>query len=110
MRSPETNSTAKLVRQNLRLVKQLYRGLRQQDLRALRSLTRTLHLSVLKGEFLYIEGKWYVTHAGLLQIALRRRCLGIRTALQEQFCDSNAGRWVFKAIVYKSPRSRGFVG
>jgi hypothetical protein len=85
-------------------------GLRQQDFQALRSLTQTLNLSVLKGEFLFIDGKWYVTHAGLFQIALRRRCLGIRTALQEKVCDSNAGRWVFKATVYKSSRSRGFVG
>src|SRR3984885_13375770 len=109
MRSAETASV-KLVRQNLRLVKRLYPGLRQQDLQALRSLTRTLHLSVLKGEFLHIDGKWYVTHAGLLQIALKRRCLGIRTSLQEKVCDSNIGRWVFKATVYKSRRSRGFVG
>jgi hypothetical protein len=64
----------------------------------------------LKGEILYIEGKWYVTHAGLLQIAMRRRCLGIRTALQEKVSDLNACRWVFKATVYKSRRSRGFVG
>jgi hypothetical protein len=110
MRNIETKSTAKLVRQNLRLVKRLYPGLRQQDFQALRSLTQTLYLSVLKGEFLFIDGKWYVTHAGLLQIALRRRCLGIRTALQAKVCDSNAGRWVFKATVYKSRRSRGFVG
>jgi hypothetical protein len=110
MRIAETRSTAKLVRQNLHLVKGLYPTLGQQDFQALRSLTRTLHLCVLKGEILYIEGKWYVTHAGLLQIALRRRCLGIRTALREKVSDWNACRWVFKATVYKSPRSRGFVG
>jgi hypothetical protein len=110
MRSAETVSTLKLVRQNLRLVKRLYPGLQQQDFQALRSLTQTLHLSISKGEFLRIDGKWYVTHAGLLQIALKRRCLGIRTALQEKISDSNACRWVFKATVYKSPRSRGFVG
>jgi hypothetical protein len=106
----ETNSTVKLVRQNLHLVKRLYPGLRQQDFQTLRCLTRTLQLCVLKGEIHYIEGKWYVTHAGLLQIALRRRCLGIRTVLQEKVSDVNACRWVFKATVYKSSRSRGFVG
>ena len=110
MRSPEISSTSKLVRQNIKLVKQLYPNLRQQDLLALRSLTRTLRLSIMEGDVLFIEGKWYVTHAGLLQIAMRRRCLGIRTTLQEKMCDSNAGRWVFRAIVHKSPRSRGFVG
>lgn len=99
MRRVGTNSTTKLVRQNLSLVKRLYPGLQQRDFQALRSLTRTLHLSVLNGEFLYIDGKWYVSHAGLLQIASRRRCVGIRTTIQEKLCDSSASRWVFKATV-----------
>jgi len=58
MRSIETASTVKLVRQNLRLVKRLYPGLQQHDFQALRSLTQTLHLSILRGECLHIEGKW----------------------------------------------------
>ena len=41
---------------------------------------------------------------------LRRRCLGIRTVLQERQSDAIAGRWVFKATVYKSASSKGFVG
>src|SRR6202051_420164 len=110
MRIVETDPIIKLVRQNLHLVKRLYPGLRQQDLQALRSLTRTLRLSVLKGEILNIEGKWYVTHAGLLQIAFRRRCLGIRTIVQERLCDPSSGRWVFKATVFSKPASKGFVG
>ena len=110
MRSPKIYSTTKLVRHNIRLVKQLYPSLRKQELLALRSLTRTLRLSVQNGEIRYIDGKWYVTHAGLLQIAMRRHCLGIRTTLQDKMSDSSAGRWVFRAVVYKSPRSRGFVG
>src|SRR2546425_10502754 len=28
----------------------------------------------------------------------------------DQFCDATAGRWSFKAIVYKSLRCRGFAG
>ncbi|MGB2676672.1 MAG: hypothetical protein WAN12_06280, partial [Candidatus Acidiferrum sp.] len=51
-----------------------------------------------------------MTHGGLLRIALRRRCLGIRTILQERQSDPIAGRWVFKATVFKSPSSKGFVG
>jgi hypothetical protein len=27
-----------------------------------------------------------------------------------QFCDAAASRWAFRAIVYKSPRCKGFVG
>lgn len=91
-----------LVRQNLRIVKELYPGLSKEDFSRLRDLTRTLHLSVSKGELLYIQHGWYVTHGGLLQIALRRRCAGIHTVLQERLCNAEAGRWVFKAVVHKS--------
>jgi len=110
MRSPVPHSTVVLVRHNLRLIKQFHPGLGKHDLTALRSLTQTLHLSISNGELLHIDGKWYVTNAGLLQIAFRRRCLGIRTLLQERVSDPSFGRWVFKAIVYKSHRSKGFVG
>ena len=99
-----------LVRQNLRLVKQLYPALVQRDLRRLCDLTRALRLSVSQGEILCIDGRWYVTHAGLLRIALRARCFGIRTVLQERQSDPLVGRWVFRATVYKSPGSKGFVG
>jgi len=106
---PKTTK-ANLVRQNLQLVKQLYPSLAQRDVRRLRDLTRAFHLSISQGEILCIDGRWYVTHAGLLRIALRRRCSGIRTVLQERQSDPIVGRWVFRATVYKSPVSRGFVG
>jgi hypothetical protein len=99
-----------LVRENLRLVKQLYPALAQRDLRSLRDLTRAHSLSVSQGEILCIDGKWYVTHAGLLRIALRALCFGIRTALQERQSDPLASRWVFRATVFKSRCSKGFVG
>jgi hypothetical protein len=51
-----------------------------------------------------------VTHSGLLQLASRRGCRGIKTIIQGQLSDLTANRWVFKAIVYKSGLSRGFVG
>ena len=100
----------KLVRQNLRLVKRVYPALGQEDLGSLRDLTRTLGLSVSLGEVQYIDGRWYVTHTGLIRIAQRRRCLGIRTVLQERQSDPAVNRWVFRATVYKSRRSREFVG
>ena len=99
-----------LVRQNVRVVKQLHPSLQRTDLNALRELTLAFHLSVSRGEVLFIDGKWYVTHAGLLRIALRQRCCGIRTVLQERQSDPIAGRWLFKATVYKRPGSKGFVG
>jgi hypothetical protein len=106
----QKRSNLNLVRQNLRLVKQVYPELARTKLTALRELTRALRLSLSGGEILCLDGKWYVTHAGLLRIAARRRCLGIRTVLQERQCDPLAGRWVFKATVYTSRRSKGFVG
>jgi len=101
---------ANLVRENLQLVKRLYPSLEQRDLRGLRDLTETLRLSVLQGEIICVDGRWYVTHAGLLRVALRHRCFGIRTVLQERQSDPLVGRWIFKATVYKSPGSKGFVG
>src|SRR5229473_521864 len=101
----------KLATQNRRLAKRFWAGrLSAANLDKLIHLTRTLGLSVSTGEILFIDGNWYVTHAGLLRIALRQRCLGIRTALQERQSDSAANRWVFRATVYKSRASRGFVG
>jgi hypothetical protein len=108
--SVRTTTKINLVRQNLRVVKQLHPWLRRTDLSALRELTMHLRLSVSRGEVLFIDGKWYVTHAGLLRISLRQRCCGIRTVLQERQSDPIAGRWVFKATVYKRPGSKGFVG
>ena len=100
-----------LVRKNIRLARTLWRHqlncLRIPELKKL-----SLHpgLSIGAGELLLLDGKWYVTHAGLLRIAQRRRCLGIRAVLQGGLCDPAAGRWVFKAIVYTSASSKGFVG
>ncbi|MFY9584305.1 MAG: hypothetical protein WAR21_07435 [Candidatus Acidiferrales bacterium] len=62
------------------------------------------------GDIHYIDQRWYVTHAGLLRLAERTRCSGIRVQQVREFCDPSIGRWVFKATVYKSPRSKGFVG
>jgi hypothetical protein len=51
-----------------------------------------------------------VTHAGLLRIAQRRRCHGIKTSLQKDVSEPISNRWVFKATVYKTGGSIGFVG
>ena len=103
-------TVTELLRQNRRVAKLRYPTLQPGDLEALGDLTRMLRLSILRGEVLSLEGKWYVTHGGLLRIAIRRRCQGIRTILQERQSDPSAGRWVFKATVYKSRGSRGFAG
>ncbi len=73
-------------------------------------MTETHSLSVAAGDLQFLDGRWYVTHAGLLRIAQRSHCFGIRTALQKDLSDLAANRWIFKATVYKSPGSKGFVG
>jgi hypothetical protein len=77
---------------------------------SLRELTTSFGFSVLGGDLQLIDGRWYVTHSGLLRLAKRRHCAGIRTVAEKTLSDLSSDRWVFKAIVYKSPHSRGFVG
>ncbi len=76
----------------------------------LAQLTEAHSLSVAAGDLQFLDGRWYVTHAGLLRIAQRRRCSGITTALQKELTDPAANRWIFKATVYKTTGSKGFVG
>jgi hypothetical protein len=97
-------------RSNKRLAKSMWGELSTRTLRNLKDLTDTHGVSVAAGDLQFLEGNWYVTHAGLLRIAQRNRCSGIRTAVDKGLSDPTTCRWVFKAIVYKSPGSRGFVG
>jgi len=77
---------------------------------ALRELSLEYRLSVALGDLLYIQERWYVSHAGLLRIAKRKRCAGIKVESVEEFSDPNARRWAFKATVFKAGASKGFVG
>jgi hypothetical protein len=97
-------------RSNAKLARQLWGEPSRTALRGLRELTARFSLSVAAGDLQFLEGRWYVTHSGLLQLASRRGCRGIKTIVQDQFSDLTAGCWVFKAIVYKRGLSRGFVG
>jgi hypothetical protein len=97
-------------RANARLARQLWGEPSRVALRTLRGLTARFSLSVAAGDLQLLDGKWYVTHTGLLQLASRRSCRGIRTVLQEKLSDVSVSRWVFKAVVYKSGSSRGFAG
>jgi hypothetical protein len=84
--------------------------LSREQVGALRNLTAELRLSVVRGDLRLINGAWYVTHAGLMRLAHRSRCAGIRVRLIPEFCDPSLNRWVFETVVYKSKRSKGFVG
>jgi hypothetical protein len=85
----------KLVRENLRTAKELYPELSHRQLAILHELTTTHRLSICRSELLFLGGKWYVTHSGLLRIAHRRRCFGIDAAVDQHMSEPSAGRWVW---------------
>jgi hypothetical protein len=99
-----------LVRAEINLARRMWRGIPTERLAELRGLVRRYHLSLFLGELTRIETKWYVTHAGLLRLAYRKHCTGIETSLERRYSVPSDNRWVFKATVYKSHSSRGFVG
>jgi acyl CoA:acetate/3-ketoacid CoA transferase alpha subunit len=98
------------IRRNLRTAHKIWGHLTKAMRRSLEELVVSHSLSVAGGDVQQIDGRWYVTHSGLLRLASRRGCRGIRVFHLPNLCDPTVGRWVFKAVVYKSPRSKGFVG
>jgi hypothetical protein len=98
------------LRVEMRVARSLWGQLRYVKAKELRELIGRYQLSVSHGDVMYLDHRWYVTHSGLLRLAFRRRCSGIETTLQNQLSDSQSNRWVFKAVVYKSPGSSGFFG
>jgi hypothetical protein len=100
-----------LVRQNTKLAKSLWSGeLGHFNLSALRKLTRESGLALAAGEILWLNGGWYVTGGGLLRIAKENHCHGIHAQAMSKLSDATNNRWIFRATVYKSPSSKGFVG
>ena len=95
---------------NRRIAQRIWGSLSVVARNGLRELTERYKLSVASGDLLLIAGHWYVTHTGLLQLAARKRCVGIQVSPAKEFCDAAAGRWAFRATVYKSRACRGFVG
>ena len=98
------------VQREVRRARQTWRGVSRSKLRELRELVQRYQLSVILGDVLYLEQRWYVTHSGLLRLAHRKRCSGIETMVEERLSDPGANRWIFKAIVHGSGKLRRFVG
>jgi hypothetical protein len=100
-----------LICSNRRLAKELWgEEIQHRNLQGLRDLSQRFGFSVARGEVQLLNGKWYVTHAGLLRLASQKRCVGIQVHRVREFCNPSTNRWVFKATVYKSTDSKGFVG
>ena len=101
---------SRAISSNAKFAQKTWGKLPQIALRGLEEFTRDYSLSVASGDLLYLDGKWYVTHAGLLRLARRSHCSGIRVEPVREFCEPPASRWAFRAIVYKTRNCRGFVG
>ena len=99
-----------MFKSNRRLAKRLWNSVSPLASSALKTLTTEHQLSVASGDLLLLDGRWYVTHTGLLGLARRKRCAGMNVQPVQAFCDPQAQRWAFQATVYKSKVCRGFVG
>jgi hypothetical protein len=101
---------AKRFRKDVKLAISVWGKLGPSSLESLTELLKRYRLSIATGDLLLIDGGWYVTHAGLLRLAIRNHCLGIRVLPVREFCDIGTSRYTFEAIVYTSPECKGFVG
>src|SRR5271155_4506922 len=103
-------TSPEFLRRNVKHARALWGAMPTTALDSLRELTRRFALCVSEGHLQFLSGHWYITHSGLLRIAGDRRCVGISTSVQESLSTPSTHRWVFKATVYKSRDSKGFVG
>jgi hypothetical protein len=101
---------AKVLRSNIAVATATWGRLSRTARDGLKELTTRYALSVALGDVQFLDGRWYVTHAGLLRLANRDRCCGIHVVRLPKLCDAATKHWVFRAIVYNSTRSKGFVG
>jgi hypothetical protein len=101
---------SKYLEHELTRAEQVWGPLGGTAIESLASLICTHKLSILSGDLLYLNNRWYVTHSGLLRLANRKRCAGIKVLPVRTFCDPKANRWAFRATVFRSTTCRGFVG
>lgn len=100
---------SKAFRLNKRLAERTWGRLSPPLLASLQGLTSTYGLSLGTGDIICLDGRWYVTHAGLLRLSSRRGCSGIHSEIVSPFCDASNNRWTFKATVFLAGKSEGFI-
>jgi hypothetical protein len=98
------------LQQELKFAKTLWGAMDKPLLTGLVGVLRQHRLSIVRGDLLLLDGRWYVTHSGLLRIAFRKHCHGMRVHPVKEFCDRAASSFTFRAIVYTSPSCKGFIG
>jgi hypothetical protein len=98
------------LQQELRFAKTLWGAMGKPLLIGLAGVLKQHRLSIMRGDLLLLDGRWYVTHSGLLRIAFRKHCHGMQVRPVKEFCDRAASSFTFRAIVYTSPSCKGFIG
>jgi hypothetical protein len=103
--------TVPKIERELLMAKKLWpTAIHRREAKHLQHLINQYGFSLAAGDLLLLNGRWYVTHAGLLSLAYQKRCCGLHTELVREFCEPGCSRWAFKAIIYKSRTCKGFVG
>jgi hypothetical protein len=102
--------TSRKTEASVRMARKIWSNLSRQAVIRLRDITEQHKLSISAGDLTYLENGWYVTHTGLIRLAARRRCRGIEVQPIPEFSDALNRRYAFKATVYKSRETPGFVG
>src|SRR5579859_3468330 len=97
-----------VVRANSRAIRARWGSLDPAAIRGLNELLKDHGFSTFAADLTRLDGKWYVTHTGLLRLAKRKRCAGIHVEPVTAFSDVATSRWAFKATVYKSRTCKGF--
>jgi len=100
----------RLVRAEVNIARRRWGAVGAARLAELRGMVQRNGVSVALGDVCYFDNRWYITHAGLLRLARRKRCAGIKTTLEKYASDPLTNHWVFKATVYHTSHSKGFVG
>src|SRR5947207_13317820 len=95
---------------NITLARALWGNFNQSALSGLRGLLRDHPFSIAGGDLIFLDGRWYVTHTGLLRLFPPKRCSGINVRPVRAFCDPQSARWAFAATLYRSRNCKGIVG
>jgi hypothetical protein len=93
-------TTNKTLRANMRLARAAWGPLSKIARQGLQELVKKYAFSVALGDIYFIDGAWFVSHAGLLRLARRCRCSGIQVFPVRELCEPAANRWVFKATAH----------
>ncbi len=102
--------TSRVLRTNMNLARSTWGPLSRFARQGLLELLEKHSFSVVLGDIQYLDRHWYITHSGLLRLASHHQCKGIRVSPVRGLCEPASGRWVFKATVFTSSNSRGFIG